>query len=256
MDSPPPNATNAALDQEIDAVYRLYVSLGPAMDPETGLGGKLLYVGELDPSACLLLRAANIAGATSLAASADTAALRQAMREGAIDFIVTTLSEALRILKNQIRKKEPVAVGVSLAPQAFEREMLDRGVQPDLLAPKLPLSPELAEIEAHGGWHIQPEPLPPGFTLNLIPVPHDWRRPLGAFDELLLSGLAAADHLNHRWVRAAPRYLSTEARHLRSIACDPETISRLTSASAKDNDSARPAIASCDRHNRAKLNDD
>ncbi len=101
--------------------------------PEPSLGGKLLYAGELDAEARALLVAANIAGAASLAASADRAAQKQAIRDGVVDFLVTSLDEALRILKNEIRKRETVAVCVAVAPEAIEREMRERGVLPDLL---------------------------------------------------------------------------------------------------------------------------
>ena len=86
-------------------------------DPEPSLGGKLLYAGQLDEEARALLVAANIAGAASLAASADAAARKQFMRDGVVDFLVTSLDEALRILKNEIRKREPVAVCVALEPE-------------------------------------------------------------------------------------------------------------------------------------------
>ncbi len=51
---------------------------------------------------------------------------------------MTSLDEALRILKNEIRKRETVAVCVAAAPETVEREMLERGVLPDLLPPALP----------------------------------------------------------------------------------------------------------------------
>ncbi len=224
MGSPQPNPAQAAIEQEMEAVYRLYASLAPAMDAESGLGGKLLYAGEPDPDASHLLRAASIAGAASLAASANAPALHQAMRDGALDFAVTTLGEALRILKNQLRKQQPAAAGVSLSPRAVELEMLDRGVQPDLLASGLPSSPELAVFTALGAGRIQPQPLPPGCNFNILPIPTDWRQPLAAFDELLLGCLAPADHLNRRWVRLAPRYLPVAARRLRSIACARDAV--------------------------------
>src|SRR5512140_2673187 len=82
---------------------------------DLNLGGRLLYVGELDEPGSALTVASNIAGGATLAASAQPAALRQALREGVIDFLVNSLDEALRILKNEVRKREPVAVAVSLA---------------------------------------------------------------------------------------------------------------------------------------------
>ena len=89
----------------------------------------------LDEEGRALVAASNIAGAASLAASADAAAQKQAIREGAVDFLVTNLDEALRILKNEIRKGQAVSVCVAARPQAMEREMVERGVRPDLLRP-------------------------------------------------------------------------------------------------------------------------
>lgn len=200
----------------MESVYRCYIALSACLAPETGLGGKLLWAGE-PVAAAHLLRAANIAGAASLAASADAGILRQAMRDGILDFVVTNLDEALRILKNEIRKKQSVAVGVSLALDAITREMVVRGVQPDLLAPGLPPSPELAAFIAHGAHTIEPPSSRASF--HIIPIPPDWKQPIAAFDARLLDCLAADDHINRRWVHLAPRYLPSAARRLRSIAC-------------------------------------
>src|ERR1700726_5021742 len=82
---------------------RLITSSGSAFQSPTepSLGGKLLYVGELDEDGCALVIASNIAGSASLSAIANPAAQKQAIRDGVIDFLVTSLDEALRILKNE-----------------------------------------------------------------------------------------------------------------------------------------------------------
>ena len=101
---------------------------------ESGLGGSLLYAGEIDDAGRALVVAANIAGAATLVATADRAAQKQAIRDGVVDFLVTSLDEALRILKNQLRKRETVSVCVAHGRQpAMESEMNERGVEPDLL---------------------------------------------------------------------------------------------------------------------------
>jgi Urocanase Rossmann-like domain len=97
-----------------------------------GLGGQLLYAGHLDESGRAFASAAVIAGAAALAACADPATAKQAMRLGQVDFLVNSLDEALRILKNQVRKRETAAVCVSLAAAVMEAEMRERGVVPDL----------------------------------------------------------------------------------------------------------------------------
>lgn len=205
------------IEEELEAVYCLYAGLARGMDPQTGLGGKLLYAGEPDEPGCRLLRAANIAGAASLAASADAAALRRAMHQGAIDFVVTSLDEALRILKNEIRKKQPVAVGVSLAAEAVLRDMVERGVQPDLLAPGAAGAEHVATFLARGAQRVEPASLPAGKRYHFLAIPADWNQPASAFDALLLDRLAAEDAVNRRWVRLAPRYLPAAARRTRLL---------------------------------------
>lgn len=220
-----PSSVSRPIEIEIEAVFRLYVGLCRFMSGD-GLGGKLLYSGAPDASGCHLLRAANIAGAASLAASLEAGTLREAMRAGAIDFVVNSLDEALRILKNEIRKQQPVAVGVSLAPESLLQEMEQRGVLPDLLAPDLPKSAVMDSFTARGARRIEPLGSSSG-KLNMVPIPQGWSQPAAAFDALLLECLAPEDELNRRWVRFAPRYLPSEARRLRSIACDVERLRRL-----------------------------
>lgn len=231
MQSPP---STPEIEREIRDTYQLYAALMHGVDTDTALGGKLLYIGELDAPAVPLMRAANIAGAASLAASSDAALLRRAMREGAVDFVVNSLDEALRILKNEIRKKLPVAVGVSVAPSSIESEMAERGVLPDLLSPVLPATPALEVFVTQGACRIQPQPLPSGTQLVVFPVPPDWSRtaaaPSAKFDELILECLSSEDHANRRWLRLSPRYLGVAARRVRTLACDAATAQRISAA--------------------------
>jgi len=215
-----PSPDIATIEQELAAVFRLYAALAQQMDAASGLGGKLLYAGELNPNGCRLVRAANIAGAASVAASADAAALRQAVRNGVIDFLVTTLDEALRILKNEVRKRQTVAVGVAAAPSVLVAQMLERGVLPDLLPPASPDNPELAALIAQGARSLQVQPLPPERQLLVLPIPIAWAQRTAEFDSLLLDHLAPDDHANRRWLRLSPRYLGTQARRLRSLECE------------------------------------
>lgn len=220
-----PSSASRPIEIEIEAVFQLYIGLCRFMSRD-GLGGKLLYAGAPDASGCHLLRAANIAGAASLAASTEAGALREAMRAGAIDFVVNSLDEASRILKNEIRKQQPVAVGVSHSPESLLQEMDKRGVLPDLLAPDLPTSAVIDSFTARGARRIQP-PASSSGKLNMIPIPQGWSKPAAAFDALLLECLAPEDEVNRRWLRFAPRYLPSEARRLRSLACDTETLHRI-----------------------------
>jgi hypothetical protein len=213
---------------ELEQIYLLYTGLLGQTGSESGAGGRLLYAGEPDEPGTRLLRAANIAGAASLAASADARALRQAMREGAVDFVVNSLDEALRILKNEIRKRQPVAVGVSVFPTLLLDEMLERGVLPDLLAPSLPSAPALETFSTQGARRAEPTALPTGIRFLVLPIPAAWSQQTATFDALLQDCLPADDALNRRWLRLAPRYLASSARRLRSVACNDQTAAKLT----------------------------
>lgn len=202
-------------------VERLYASLLlSAQHQEAALGGKLLYAGELDREGRALLVAGNIAGVASLAATADPAAGKQAVRDGAADFLVSNLDEALRILKNEIRKREPVAVCVALVPQAVEHEMLVRGVLPDLL--RNGTSGELSEFVRQGARPIETAALSVKQTLltwRVAEQPAKWLPKLDALAlDCLISGDGAAAH---RWLRLAPRYLGRQANGVRVLRCDP-----------------------------------
>jgi len=96
--------------QSVCAIYKSLVE-SRFLDQEVGLGGMLLFGGDIGTAESQghgrdLLFAANIAGVASLAASDDPATQRQAIREGVVDFCVNSLEEALRILKNEVRKRQ------------------------------------------------------------------------------------------------------------------------------------------------------
>jgi hypothetical protein len=198
---------------------------------ELGLGGQFLYSGELDGPGATLTAAANIAGAATLAASAEPEALRQAQREGVIDFLVNSLDEALRILKNEIRKRQPVAVGVSIAPGIVAKEMLDRGVLPDLLPQHDTSSPpEFAAFAAQGARHLAAAASKRDLRFYIWPIAISFTQRPAEFDALLLGHLPIDDRANRRWLQLSPRYLGSATRRLRSLECNEETASSLTSA--------------------------
>jgi urocanate hydratase len=181
----------------IAQVERAYSGLTPSGH---GLGGKLLYAGNLDTRARSLIVAANIAGAATLAASADPAAGKQAMRDGIVDFLVTTLDEALRILKNQIRKRETAAVCVAARAEAIEAEMRERGVQPDIFFSKIGPRSE----PDHGTW----------LTWRATEAPAVW---LPKLDAIALGCLPPDAAVARRWLERAPRYLGRLAQNIRTL---------------------------------------
>jgi len=197
----------------------------PYADPESGLGGRLFYAGELDGVGRALVVAANIAGAATLIASADRAAQKQAIRDGIADFLVTSLDEALRILKNQLRKREAVSVCVAMAPAAMEREMNERGVQPDLLRRDVPIAPLHEALVHREGEYDEAD-------LTSIPALVIWRvdsarhKDLAVLDAIALECLDANDWSARRWLRLAPRYLGRLRQDLRLLSTHREFAAR------------------------------
>jgi hypothetical protein len=177
---------------------------------ESNLGGRLVYVGDLggvgEPTGAgrSLMVASNLAGAASLAATADAEAQRQSIRDGVADFVVTNLDEALRILKNEVRKHEAVAVCVAADAAAIEQEMLERGVVPDL-----------RRSDMAGA-----EPAPAVLTWRVGPTPAQWLPKLDAIAlECLGERLDPAAHAARRWLRLAPRYLGRQSHGVRLVRC-------------------------------------
>ena len=224
-----PSSSTLSLIAQVHEAYASLMQCASSSD-DPNLGGQLLYVCELDRPGRTFAIAGNIAGAATLAASAQPTALRQAQREGAIDFVVNSLDEALRILKNEIRKREPVAVAVSLSPAAIEGEMMDRGVLPNLLLPaagRATQSSALAAFSTQGARQISESPSKAAQRLLIWPAPAAYAKNLAGFESMIAEHLAAADHLNRRWLRLSPRYLGPATRQLRSIACESQTAGQL-----------------------------
>lgn len=214
----------------------------PGAEPEPGtepsLGGKLLYAGELEPHGRALLVAGNIAGAASLVATANAAARKQAIRDGVADFLVNSLDEALRILRNEIRKRETVAVCIAAAPEAVEREMLVRGVLPDLLAPLSFAGSSSSQPFEQAVHRIELSSAPSSQALVIWSVdtaPAQWLPKLDALAIECLQGNASPGAAAaRRWLRLAPRYLGRLAEKFRVLRCQPDTanefVSRVQSA--------------------------
>ena len=177
------------------------------------LGGKLLYLGELDDEGRAIAIAGNVAGCATLCATAHPAAQKQAIRDGIVDFLVTSLDEALRILKNEIRKHATVAVCVATSTEEIEREMLERGVQPDLGRLGM-VSGRSSEGHPYGSESTQS----PGTVVwQVESSPAKW---LPRLDAIALECLDPADEWNRRWIRLSPRYLNRVAPNQRIVRAD------------------------------------
>jgi urocanate hydratase len=114
---------------------------GPKSPPDAWQG-KLVLVRGLDAEGRAISIAATIAGAACLALDARTDVCRATLRAGACDFVVNSIDEALRILKNEIRKRKPVSVAVAMPEPPALEELVARGVAPEAFLVTTPAAAE------------------------------------------------------------------------------------------------------------------
>jgi len=97
------------------------------------LTGKLIVSGGMGGMGGAQPLAATMTGAAFLGIDVDPERIKKRLKTGYCDFMVTTLDEALRILKNAVRKKENISVGLVGNCADVIPELAERGVVPDIL---------------------------------------------------------------------------------------------------------------------------
>src|SRR5437588_171737 len=97
------------------------------------LAGKLIVSGGMGGMGGAQPLAATMTGACFLGVDVDAERIKKRLKTGYCDFMVNNLDEALRILKNSIRKKEAVSVGLVGNCAEVIPELAERGVLPDIL---------------------------------------------------------------------------------------------------------------------------
>jgi urocanate hydratase len=116
-------------------VQGTYETFNAAGDKHFGgdLTGKLIVSGGMGGMGGAQPLAATMTGAAFLGIDVDPERIKKRLKTGYCDFLVTTLDEALRILKNAVRKKENVSVGLVGNCADIIPELAERGVVPDIL---------------------------------------------------------------------------------------------------------------------------
>jgi urocanate hydratase len=102
---------------------------GPAAD----LSGKLVVSGGMGGMGGAQPLAATLNGAAFLGIEVDPERIKRRVKTGYCDVMVNDLDEALRILKNAVRKREATSVGLIGNCADLIPELARRGVVPDLL---------------------------------------------------------------------------------------------------------------------------
>jgi len=207
------------------AVYRKYLGLQflAAQQFHGLLGGKLLLCAGFGLESAELALATTIAGGAFLGIEADPHRLKSAIRNGSCDFMVNTLDEALRVLKNELRQKKPLSVGLLGDAAEIFPAMVERGVQPDLVAdiapPKSPLDSAPAEnikatMEAHRQAMLHFMELG---AIPLVDLADDSRQlevvwttanlpDMRSLDRAALGWLTPEDQLRRRWLEQASAF--------------------------------------------------
>jgi Urocanase Rossmann-like domain len=219
-------ASNFGLTASLDIadVFERYLSLRRLAESkyQGELGGRLVLFGQMDDRGSAIALAASIAGAASLGVSSDPEVLKLAIRNGVCDFMVNTLDEALRILKNEVRKRLPVAVGLQQGFPAAVAEIVERGVQPDILAwtaeEAAASSVQYARLVERGSSVLEDASSsePAGRAGVWWSVASNPAQALPKLDGIAMGVLG--DEVRGRWLRLAPRYLGRRAKSIRYVA--------------------------------------
>ncbi|HKW66382.1 MAG TPA: urocanate hydratase [Terriglobales bacterium] len=97
------------------------------------LEGRLIVSGGMGGMGGAQPLAATMTGAAFLGVEVDPERIKKRLKTGYCDFMVNSLDEALRILKNSVRKKENISVGLVGNCADVIPELAERGVVPDIL---------------------------------------------------------------------------------------------------------------------------
>jgi urocanate hydratase len=208
---------------EIDVVYGRFAALTAL---STDVGGWLLLYSGMDCEGVAVAIATNVAGAASLGIEPDAERAKQALRAGVCDFLVNNLDEALRILKNEIRKKRAVSVVLTCEVSAAVAEMIARGVQPEILAFDVP------ELVGRGAKLLSART--DDGTVALA-----WsgeRAALTVIDDLAAESIGSKTDPRLRWIAFSPRYLGrvyAGQRHLRMSSAEADAFVELIRAAVR-----------------------
>ena len=172
--------------------------------------GTLILNINLNEEGTALALASNIAGAVCLTLEPNPTLLRNAMRNGACDFVVNTLDEALRAMKNEIRQHRPLSVGLEGNPETILQEILERGVLPQLFTNRTRKQTATAFLSQGAITLNQKAASPPNPQWQLQTFTFNTPTELSAFDTRALNLLPPEDTLRRRWLQTAPRILHRE----------------------------------------------
>jgi hypothetical protein len=209
--------------QRMSATAVAYKALGEYARPVDGgspFGGKLLLCAGLNERGYAYSLAMSIAGGTFLGIERRPQRLKEALRDGVCDYMVNNLDEALRVLKNEIRKKTPVSVGLLGEVASVLQEATERGVQPDFVvlggaaadAKMFDALEQRGAVELTGGA-VPAEPL-------LVVASAASPSTLRMFERAVAEVLKGRAVFGLRWAESSVRYFRRTTPPMRSALVD------------------------------------
>lgn len=236
--SPPPSQA---------AVYRNYLQLQSIRTDRLpnasadGLAGYLIACVGFGVEGAELALATTISGGTFLGIDPSSEHLKAAVRNGSCDFMVNTLDESLRALKNEIRKKKALSVGLLGDASAILPAMVERGVQPDLVADTTSSESEtgpnlhraaLLQLIQRGAGSVDTRTAKNSPAAGFVEVV--WTAANAAdlrhMDTLALEQLPADDTVRRRWLQQASGCFHRQRPLQRVLGLRPEELSPLVNA--------------------------
>lgn len=218
-------------------VYDRYIALAHLARAEFlgTLAGRLLLVPGFEAKTQPLILAMGIASAATLVIESDARRVQEANLSRVCEFTVNTLDEAIRILKNQIRKREPVAVLLKSDVATSLNEIVERGLQPDLIAfLDGPISKLVTQLVARGARRLdlygglgsqRHEEGLIDLTWRIAQAPGLWLPKLDALFENLFPGDPRS-----QWIGSAPLYLDRQLQFERFVRMTREEAGRFVEA--------------------------
>ena len=204
--------------------------------------GKLVLVRGLGAEGRAASVASSIAGAACLAIEPRAEICRITLRAGACDFVVNSVDEAIRILKNEIRKCKSVSVAVAMPEAAALEELFDRGVAPEAYIFTRTDATDTSEHRFAGfganivsiataGDSSQPHKLVQDYVETRKLTLHQLRvstaQELRELDQRLAALIPEADP-RHRWATLAPGFFYRDRPYRRVAYLNPAELADLT----------------------------
>jgi urocanate hydratase len=141
----------AGTQTELPTLFEVYAAVARSQADQT-LAGKLVLGAGMGGAGGAQGLAAALHGAAFLGIDADAEQIKRRVKSGYCEMMVNHLDEALRMLKNAVRQRKSVSVGLLGNCVDIFPELARRGIVPDVLADYTP-------AETHLGGYI-----PAGFS--------------------------------------------------------------------------------------------